>query len=302
MDPVQHRDSLDLTSEGEVWVAAGSNLYHSKNSGAGASKVAGPSQVYSVGFGKAAPGGSYPAVYVIGTVSSVSGVFRSIDEGATWLRVNDDQHQYGQMDNVAGDEDYYGRVFVTTQGRGIPYGQPGTPAPTGGSTGSTGGSTGSSGGTTAATGGSTVSRGGTTGAGGGTTTAAGGSTVSRGGTTGASGGTTSAAGGSTLSNGGTTGASGGTTSAAGGSTVSGGGTAAATGGASTANVGGVTTGEGGSSVLAGGTTVAAGGSTASKGGGGCSCSTVYGRGESGWACAWMLTLLGVAAIRRRRRR
>jgi hypothetical protein len=28
------------------------------------------------------------------------------------------------MDNVAGDEDYYGRVFVTTQGRGIPYGQP----------------------------------------------------------------------------------------------------------------------------------------------------------------------------------
>jgi hypothetical protein len=31
------------------------------------------------------------------------------------------------MDNVAGDEDHYGRVFVTTQGRGIPYGEPGTP-------------------------------------------------------------------------------------------------------------------------------------------------------------------------------
>ena len=30
------------------------------------------------------------------------------------------------MDNVAGDEDHYGRVFVTTQGRGIPYGEPGT--------------------------------------------------------------------------------------------------------------------------------------------------------------------------------
>jgi hypothetical protein len=110
--------------EGEVWVAAGANLYHSKSSGAGATKVATVSQVYSVGFGKAAPSGTYPAVYIIGTVGGVSGVFRSIDQGATWVRVNDDQHQYGQMDNVAGDEDYYGRVFVTTQGRGIPYGQP----------------------------------------------------------------------------------------------------------------------------------------------------------------------------------
>ena len=110
--------------EGEVWVAAGANLYHSKTSGAGATKVAAVSQVYSVGFGKAAPGSTYPAVYIIGTVSGASGVFRSIDEGATWLQVNDAQHQYGQMDNVAGDEDYYGRVFVTTQGRGIPYGQP----------------------------------------------------------------------------------------------------------------------------------------------------------------------------------
>jgi hypothetical protein len=110
--------------EGEVWVAAGANLYHSKNSGAGATKVASVSQVYSVGFGKAATGATYPAVYIIGTISGASGVFRSTDEGATWLQVNDAQHQYGQMDNVAGDEDYYGRVFVTTQGRGIPYGQP----------------------------------------------------------------------------------------------------------------------------------------------------------------------------------
>ena len=172
--------------EGEVWVSAGSNLYHSKNSGAGATKVTGPSQVYSVGFGMAAPGSSYPAVYIIGTVSSVSGVFRSTDQGATWLRVNDDQHQFGQMDNVAGDEDYYGRVYVTTQGRGIPYGQPGTP--TGGSTGSTGGTTGASGGTTAGTGGSGGTRGGTTGSSGGATTGTGGTTSARGGTSAAGGG------------------------------------------------------------------------------------------------------------------
>jgi BNR/Asp-box repeat. len=116
--------------EGEVWVAAGSNLYHSKSSGASATRVTTVSSVTSVGFGKAATGATYPAVYIIGTVSGVIGVFRSNDQGTTWVRVNDDQHQYGQMDNVAGDEDHYGRVFVTTQGRGIPYGEPGTPIST----------------------------------------------------------------------------------------------------------------------------------------------------------------------------
>jgi MYXO-CTERM domain-containing protein len=312
--------------EGEVWVSAGSNLYHSKNSGAGATKVTGPSQVYSVGFGKAAQGSSYPAVYIIGTVSSVSGVFRSTDEGATWLRVNDDKHQYGQMDNVAGDEDYYGRVYVTTQGRGIPYGQPGTP--TGGSTGSTGGTTGAgggttganggttaaaggstgarggtttaSGGTTIAAGGSTGARGGTTTASGGTTIAAGGSTGARGGTTAASGGTTTAAGGSMAASGGTTVASGGTTTAAGGSAVASGGNPPATGGSETASGGAVATGGDSSSVLAGGTTTAVGGSVSQTSTAGCSCSTVYAGGGSGWAAAWMLALLAVIRLRRRR--
>jgi hypothetical protein len=112
--------------EGEVWVAAGANLYHSKTSGTGATRVTTVSQVYSVGFGKAAPGNTYPAVYIIGTVGGIAGVFRSNDQGVSWTRVNDDQHQFGQMDNVAGDEDYYGRVYVTTQGRGVPYGEPAT--------------------------------------------------------------------------------------------------------------------------------------------------------------------------------
>ena len=312
--------------EGEVWVSAGSNLYHSKNSGAGATKVTGPSQVYSVGFGMAAPGSSYPAVYLIGTVSSVSGVFRSTDQGATWLRVNDDQHQFGQMDNVAGDEDYYGRVYVTTQGRGIPYGQPGTP--TGGSTGSTGGTTGASGGTTAGTGGSGGTRGGTTGSSGGATTGTGGTTSARGGTSaaggGANGGTTTAAGGTTSVRGGTTAASGGTTAPSGGMTTATGGSTTAGGGSVS---GGMTTASGGSTGAGGDTAVTAGGSAAASGGafatGGDSstvstggtmsavggtvppknnggCSTVYAGHGSGWAAAWMLALLAAISLRRRR--
>jgi hypothetical protein len=118
------RASAVFGLEGEVWVAAGANLYHSSSSGANATKVASVAAVTSVGYGKAAPGATYPTVYIIGTVGSATGVFRSIDEGNTWVQVNDSLHQYGEMDNVAGDEDYYGRVYVTTQGRGIPYGQP----------------------------------------------------------------------------------------------------------------------------------------------------------------------------------
>jgi MYXO-CTERM domain-containing protein len=301
--------------EGEVWVAAGSNLYHSKTSGAGATKVTGPSQVYSVGFGKAATGSTYPAVYVIGTVASVSGVFRSTDQGATWLRVNDDQHQYGQMDNVAGDEDYFGRVFVTTQGRGIPYGQPGTPTggttgSTGGTTGSAGGSTGAVGGTTGSAGGSGGSRAGTTASGaggsarGGTTAVQGGSAIGGtmgGGITAAAGGSAGGAGGTTVAVGGSTGAGGeiaGTTTAAGGSM--GGGGDIATGGSTTEIVGGDT--GGGSSPSAGGTPAATVASTPSSGSGGCSCSTVYRKNGSPWAPLCALALLALAATRRRKHR
>jgi hypothetical protein len=117
------RASAVFGMEGEVWVVA-NNLYHSSSSGASATKVTTVSQVSSVGFGAAAPSATYPAVYIIGTVNNVEGVFRSINEGATWVQVNDSLHQYGEMDNVAGDEDYYGRVYVTTQGRGVPYGVP----------------------------------------------------------------------------------------------------------------------------------------------------------------------------------
>lgn len=79
----------------------------------------------SVGIGAAAPGVTYPTVYIWGTVSGITGVFRSIDQGATWIRVNDDAHEYGGVGNgqfVIGDMNTYGRVYMSTVGRGIVYG------------------------------------------------------------------------------------------------------------------------------------------------------------------------------------
>ena len=46
------------------------------------------------------------------------------DEAKTWTRINDDQHQWGLILQIAGDPRMYGRVYVGTHGRGIFYGDP----------------------------------------------------------------------------------------------------------------------------------------------------------------------------------
>ncbi|MEY9963480.1 hypothetical protein ABIA33_001513 [Streptacidiphilus sp. MAP12-16] len=112
---------------GELWIATGSGLLHSANGGTSFAKTAADAvqSAIGIGFGKAAPGTSYQALYLTGTVSGVTGVFRSIDAGATWTRINDDQHQFGGLGGViTGDPDVYGRVYLGTNGRGVLYADP----------------------------------------------------------------------------------------------------------------------------------------------------------------------------------
>ncbi|NLD94371.1 MAG: T9SS type A sorting domain-containing protein [Fibrobacter sp.] len=76
-----------------------------------------------IGYGKAAPGASYPAIYITGKVSGKTGIFMSKDKGESWIRINDDAHQYGSINySITGDMRQYGIVFVATNGRGIVYG------------------------------------------------------------------------------------------------------------------------------------------------------------------------------------
>jgi hypothetical protein len=114
--------------EGHVWVPLnGSGLARSTDSGTTFSMVSGVSQAAAVGFGKAAPGASYPALYIWGTVGGVRGIHRSIDAGASWVRINDDAHEFtgpGNGQTVIGDMNTYGVVYMTTAGRGIVYGKP----------------------------------------------------------------------------------------------------------------------------------------------------------------------------------
>jgi photosystem II stability/assembly factor-like uncharacterized protein len=76
----------------------------------------------AVTLGKPLAGSSYSAaVYVVGTIGGVWGMYHSDDGGATWARFNDDAHQYGGFRTIAGDWNTYGRVYVSAPGRGILY-------------------------------------------------------------------------------------------------------------------------------------------------------------------------------------
>jgi hypothetical protein len=66
-------------------------------------------------------------VYIWGEVKGVRGIYRSLDAGATWTRINDDAHQYGGPGDgqfIVGDMNRYGVVYMSTAGRGIVYGKP----------------------------------------------------------------------------------------------------------------------------------------------------------------------------------
>lgn len=113
--------------EGDLWLAMGGNgLQYSSDGGKTFRNVAqGIAKVETFGFGKAAPGASYPTLFAVGVVGKQHGVFRSVDKGQSWVRVNDDNHQYGWIGRVViGDPRVYGRVYLGTNGRGILYADP----------------------------------------------------------------------------------------------------------------------------------------------------------------------------------
>ncbi|MFI6627003.1 WD40/YVTN/BNR-like repeat-containing protein [Streptomyces sp. NPDC050528] len=110
---------------GDLWLSVKWNgLYRSVDGGVSFSKVASCWASYTLGFGKAAPGAAYPAIYQVGSTETITAVYRSDDEAKTWVRINDDQHQWGWVGQaVVGDPRVHGRVYLATNGRGIQYGE-----------------------------------------------------------------------------------------------------------------------------------------------------------------------------------
>ena len=109
--------------EGDIWLALeNQGLMRSTDRGSSFKKIASVSGCKAVGFGQAPEGSSFPTVYIWGNVQGLTGIHRSTDEGKTWERINDDEHQFGGPGNgyfIMGDMNTFGTVYLGTVGRGI---------------------------------------------------------------------------------------------------------------------------------------------------------------------------------------
>jgi hypothetical protein len=125
---------VNPNAEGDLWLADGNAVYHSLDSGATWTKLGSFASIWgsnawpdvqgatTIALGKAKAGASYSAaVYVVGVVNGVWGVYRSDDGGVTWTRFNDDAHQFGGIGAIAADQNTYGRIYVAGNGRGMLY-------------------------------------------------------------------------------------------------------------------------------------------------------------------------------------
>ncbi|WAC58722.1 WD40/YVTN/BNR-like repeat-containing protein [Brevundimonas sp. SL130] len=111
--------------DGDLWFVSRSGLFNSRDGGQRFARIDGELAVEMLDFGKPPASSTYPALFAIGTKDAIRGVFRSDDRGRSWIRVNDDHHEYGRRYRaIAGDPRVFGRVYVATDGRGVVYGEP----------------------------------------------------------------------------------------------------------------------------------------------------------------------------------
>jgi photosystem II stability/assembly factor-like uncharacterized protein len=94
----------------------------STDGGATWSAVSDVREVYACGFGKAAPGSDYPAIFIAGYVGREWGLWRSDDNAARWRKIGD--YPVGNGDVIralTGDMSIYGRAYVGFAGSGAAY-------------------------------------------------------------------------------------------------------------------------------------------------------------------------------------
>jgi hypothetical protein len=111
--------------EGHIWVNNSGKIKYSTDGGLTFTNTTNYSCV-AFALGKEAPGTDYPTIYMWGknTSTAPEAMYRSIDKGQTWIRANDDLHQWGSLanaGNIEADKNVYGRVYKSTAGMGIPW-------------------------------------------------------------------------------------------------------------------------------------------------------------------------------------
>ncbi|MCD7741895.1 MAG: cellulose-binding protein [Ruminococcus sp.] len=111
-------------TEGDIWIALyNAGVYYLDADGDGELvKVSDNVQDCScISLGKAADDSDYMTLYMLGEANNEGeGVYMSTDKGVTWTRINDDTEKWGNVNDViSGDPKTFGRVYISTNGRGI---------------------------------------------------------------------------------------------------------------------------------------------------------------------------------------
>lgn len=114
----------------DIWLAEGKQgnvvggLWHSVDGGITWSVVPGLQQAFSFGFGKAETEGGYPTVFAAGVANGQHGIYRSTDAGNTWERIGIyPLGIYDYVDDIDGDKDVFGKVYICFAGAGFAYGE-----------------------------------------------------------------------------------------------------------------------------------------------------------------------------------
>jgi len=111
---------------GEVWMLVKGDLFVSTDGAQSFRSFSRKSLwVGTFGLGKPADGARWPTIFATGGGEEGDGLFRSTDGGATWQRISDTAHRWGNsFSPIAGDPRVFGRVYFGAGGRGIVVGEP----------------------------------------------------------------------------------------------------------------------------------------------------------------------------------
>jgi photosystem II stability/assembly factor-like uncharacterized protein len=97
-------------------------FYRSTDGGATWTAIPNVLEVSCFGFGKAATPGGYPAIYIVGWVNQVYGIWQSNDDAKSWIQIATwPNNSLDKIKTISGDPNSYGEVYVGFGGSGYAY-------------------------------------------------------------------------------------------------------------------------------------------------------------------------------------